>query len=98
MVQSPTLPRVVGVIAAPDAEVKSYIDNYGIRFPVSTVSQSLMGRLVRGVPTAVIVESGAIKEMWIGNMPPAIVDRFRDAFFPNLAKVAEAQRPVQATT
>lgn len=98
MIQSPTLPRVVGVIAAPDDEVKSYIDNYGIRFPVSTVSQSLMGRLVRGVPTAVIVESGAIKEMWIGNMPPAIVDRFRDAFFPNLAKVVEAQQAVQATT
>jgi hypothetical protein len=28
--------------------------------------------------------------MWVGNMPPAVVDRFRDAFFPNLAKqVAE---------
>ncbi len=86
MVQSPTLPRVVGVISAPDEEVQAYINDYGIRFPVSTVSQSLMGRLTRAVPTAVIVKSGRIEDMWIGNMPPAIVDRFRDAFFPNLAK------------
>jgi hypothetical protein len=96
MIQSPSLPRVVGVISAPETEVQSYIDTYGIRFPVSTVSQSMMGRLTRAVPTAVIVKSGKIEDMWIGNMPPAIVDRFRDAFFPDLPKVVAAQQAVQA--
>lgn len=98
MVQSPKLPRVVGVIAAPDDEVKAYIDSYGIRFPVSTVSQSLMGRLTRAVPTAVIVNAGKIEEMWIGNMPPLIVDRFRDAFFPDLAKQVAAQQELAKAT
>ncbi len=86
MVQSPTLPRVIGVMSAPDPQVAEYVKNYEVRFPVVTVSQSLMGRLTRAVPTAVIVESGKIQEMWVGNMPPAIVDRFRDAFFPSMAK------------
>jgi hypothetical protein len=90
MVQSPSLPRVVGVMAASEPQVKAYIEDYGIRFPVATVSPSLMSRLANAVPSVVIVESGRIKDMWVGNMPPAVVDRFRDAFFPNLAKqVAE---------
>lgn len=98
MVQSPKLPRVVGVISAPENEVKDYIDKYGIRFPVSTVSQSLMGRLTRAVPTAVIVNAGKIEEMWVGNMPPLIVDRFRDAFFPDLVKQVAAQQELAKAT
>jgi hypothetical protein len=89
MVQSPALPRVVGVMSAPNSQVAAYKDDYQIRFPVVTVSDSLMGRLVRAVPTAVIVDSGKIREMWVGHMPPHVVDRFRDAFFPDLAKVAK---------
>jgi hypothetical protein len=90
MVQSPSLPRVVGVMAASEPQVKAYIQDYGIRFPVATVSRSLMSRLANAVPSVVIVESGRIKDMWVGSMPPAVVDRVRDAFFPNLAKqVAE---------
>lgn len=92
MVQSPTLPKVVGVMSAPDPQVAEYVKNYEVRFPVVTVSQSLMGRLTRAVPTAVLVKSGKIEDMWVGNMPPAIVDRFRDAFFPSLAKQA-SMRP-----
>lgn len=91
MVQSPHLPRVVGVMSATDEEVRAYSERLGIRFPVATVSQSLMGRLARAVPTAVIVESGKIQEMWVGDMPPKIVSRFRDAFFPGLPdRVAES--------
>ena len=92
MVQSPKLPRVVGVISAPDAEVKDYIEKYGIRFPVSTVSQSMFGRLTRAVPTVAIVKAGVIEKTWAGNMPPEIVDRFRDAFFPDIAKQVAAQQ------
>ncbi|HVF39491.1 MAG TPA: MauE/DoxX family redox-associated membrane protein [Gemmatimonadaceae bacterium] len=90
IVQSPELPRVVGVIAAPKDQVTSYIREQNIRFPVATVSSSLMGRLARAVPTAVIVNEGKIETMWIGNMPPQFVDRFRDAFFPDIAKKVAA--------
>jgi hypothetical protein len=91
IVQSPALPRVIGVIAAPESEVNAYKEKLDIRFPVTTVSQSLMGRLTRAVPTCVIVDSGKIKEMWVGNMPPTFVDRFRDAFFPTAKEhVAQA--------
>ncbi len=88
MVQSQSLPKVIGVMAAPASEVAAYKREYEISFPVVTVSDSLMGRLTRAVPTAVIVESGSIREMWVGTMPPAVVDRFRDAFFPSVAKPA----------
>ncbi|MDQ3244232.1 MAG: hypothetical protein M3Q09_10925, partial [Gemmatimonadota bacterium] len=90
IIQSPELPRVVGVISAPTDEVNAYIAAQDIRFPVATVSQSLMGRLTRAVPTAVVIKSGKIEHMWIGNMPPQFVDRFRDAFFPDIAKKAAA--------
>jgi len=36
------------------------------------------------------VKSGVIEQTWAGNMPPAVVDRFRDAFFPGIAKQASA--------
>jgi hypothetical protein len=85
MVQSPALPHVVGVMSAPDADVREYIQKSAVRFPVVTISQSLMGRLTRAVPTVVIVDQGEIKSMWAGNMPPEIVDRFRDAFFPDVS-------------
>lgn len=88
MVQSPALPRVVGVMSATDAEVREYCEKLDIRFPVATVSESLMARLTRAVPTAVIVNSGTIQDMWIGSIPPRIVDRFRDAFFPDVAEQA----------
>jgi hypothetical protein len=92
MTQSPDLPKVIGVMAASEPQVKAYIEDYGIRFPVATVSPSLMSRLASAVPSVVIVESGRIKDMWVGNMPPAVVDRFRDAFFPNLANQVTERR------
>jgi hypothetical protein len=88
MAQSPQLPKVFGVIAARDEEVSAYVLQQGIRFPVATVSQSLMSRLTSAVPTVVIVESGRIQNMWMGNVPPGVVDRFREAFFPNIAEQA----------
>lgn len=86
MVQSPELPEVIGVMAADSSQVQAYKKDYQIRFPVVTISQSLMARLTRAVPTVVIVNSGIITEMWVGSMPPAVVDRFRDAFFPSVRK------------
>lgn len=63
IVQSPELPRVVGVISAPGKKVNSYIADQGIRFPVATVSQSLMSRPTRAVTTAVVVNSGKIEHV-----------------------------------
>jgi hypothetical protein len=87
--QSPGLPAVVGVVAASGEQLDSYIAEKGIRFPVATVSRTLMGRLTEAVPTTVLVNAGKIAELWEGMPPPEFVDRFRRAFFPD---------PVEALT
>lgn len=84
MHQSPRLPAVVGVMSASKEQLDSYVAEKGIRFPVVTVSQTLMGRLTEAVPTTVLVEAGRIAELWQGGTPPPeFVDRFRRAFFPD---------------
>lgn len=85
IVQSPSLPPVIGVIAAPPATVESFIRTYGVRFPMATVSGSLMARLTRAVPTTLIISNGVIQEIWVGSMPPEFIQRFREAFFPDVA-------------
>jgi len=82
MGQAKDLPAVTGIIAAPQDEVDIFIQNSGIRFPVIRVPQTLMSRLVWGVPTTVLVSSGLIEKKWGGYMPPEFFERFRDAFFP----------------
>lgn len=83
MHQSPRLPAVVGVMAASGDKRSSYLAETGIRFPVATVSQALMGRVVQAVPTTVLVNDGRITEVWEGAPPVEFVDRFRRAFFPD---------------
>jgi hypothetical protein len=85
MVQSPKLPRVVGVVGTSKDRLESFIEEKGIRFPMANVAQSVTTRLVSAVPTAVLIEAGEIKRIWIGNMPPDFVDRFKNAFFPAAA-------------
>lgn len=85
MIQSPKLPRVVGVVGASRDQLDSFVKEKGIRFPMATISQSVVNRLVNAVPTAVLVESGVIKRIWLGDMPPDFVDRFKDAFFPSIS-------------
>ncbi|MBA3404483.1 MAG: hypothetical protein H0U13_07365 [Gemmatimonadaceae bacterium] len=83
MVQSPRPPRVVGVVGASKERLDSFITDKGIRFPMSTISPTLMGRLAQMVPTAVLVKSGKIERIWVGHMPVDFVDRFKRAFFPD---------------
>lgn len=83
MIQSPALPRVVGVVGSSRESMETFVKEKGIRFPVTTISPSLMGRLAQAVPTAVLVKSGRIDRMWVGDMPVDFVDRFRRAFFPD---------------
>lgn len=85
MVQSPRLPRVVGVVGSSKERLETFRLEKGISFPMAGISQSVVNRLVNAVPTAVLVESGRIKRVWVGNMPPDFVDRFKDAFFPGLS-------------
>ncbi|MEJ7759915.1 MAG: MauE/DoxX family redox-associated membrane protein [Gemmatimonadaceae bacterium] len=91
MIQSPRLPRVVGVVGSSRERLNSFIADKGIRFPMATISPSLMGRLAQAVPTAVLVKSGKIDRIWIGNMPADFVDRFRRAFFPDPDPAAAPQ-------
>lgn len=76
------LPSVDGVVATSNEKLQEFSDTSGIRFPVHIIPQTLMNRLVYGVPTTVLVTDGRIINMWSGNMPPEFYNRFRDAYFP----------------
>ncbi len=82
MQQTPDLPRVAGVVATTHEALENFVETSGIRFPITTISQTLMNRLVWGVPTTVLVSGGRIQKQWSGNMPPDFYDRFKVAFFP----------------
>ncbi|HUQ18325.1 MAG TPA: MauE/DoxX family redox-associated membrane protein [Gemmatimonadaceae bacterium] len=76
------LPSVDGVVATTNEKLQEFVDTSGIRFPVHMIPQTLMNRLVYGVPTTVLVTGGRIVNTWSGNMPPEFYNRFRDAYFP----------------
>jgi len=88
--QSPGLPQVVGIVAASSQTLDRFVEIAGIRFPMKIIPQSLMSRLVWGVPTTVLVSGGKIQDQWSGQMPPEFFQRFRDAFFPNGAGADQA--------
>ena len=96
MYQSPGLPRVTGIVAVSAEKLATFIETSGIRFPIVTIPQTLMSRLVWGVPTTVLVSSGVIETRWGGNMPEDFFHRFKQAFFP-LADKKEGHdgRPVE---
>jgi hypothetical protein len=98
MLESSALPKVVGLVAATESRASSYIEEKGIRFPVTRVSQSLMARLAPAVPTAVLVRGDRIEKVWVGDMPPDFVDRFLVAFFPEVetsrrSRIEQARGP-----
>jgi hypothetical protein len=85
--QSDNLPRVIGVVASTERRRDEFVRDHGIKFPVVTISESLMGRLAQAVPTTVRVGDGTIRETWIGAAPPPhFVDRVMQAFFPEAVK------------
>jgi hypothetical protein len=85
--QAPELPRVVGVVATSNEKLDAFVETSGIRFPMRTIPQTLMNRLVWGVPTTILVSEGKIQDQWSGRMPPEFFQRFKDAFFPSAAAV-----------
>lgn len=86
--KTPGLPRVVGVVAASGDKLDEFVTTSGIQFPMHTIPQTLMSRLVWGVPTTVLVANGKIQNQWSGQMSPEFFQRFRDAFFPTVRPVA----------
>jgi len=76
------LPQVAGVVATSSENLETFIQNSAIRFPVTRIPQTLMNRLVWGIPTTVVVSDGRIQKQWSGDMPPEFFHQFRQAFFP----------------
>jgi hypothetical protein len=88
----PGLPRVMGVISASGDKLDEFVTTSGIQFPMHTIPETLMSRLVWGVPTTVLVANGKIQNQWSGQMSPEFFQRFRDVFFPT-ARQAATQPP-----
>jgi hypothetical protein len=89
MQQTSDLPDVAGVVATSNEQLESFVETSGIRFPITTIPQSLMNRLVWGVPTTVLISEGRIQDRWSGNMPPDFYRRFKLAFFPSDGSASE---------
>jgi glutaredoxin len=83
MQQTSDLPAVAGVVATSNEKLESFVESSGIRFPITTIPQTMMNRLVWGVPTTVLVSRGRIQNQWSGHMPPEFYQRFKLAFFPS---------------
>jgi hypothetical protein len=81
--QTPGLPAVAGVVATTDEKLDEFVASSGIRFPMHVISESLMNRLVYGVPTTVMISDGRIANAWTGHIAPEFYNRFRDAYFPS---------------
>src|SRR5687768_6144888 len=60
MVQSPALPIVIGVVAVSRDALDAFVQERNIRFPVVSISESLMIRLADAVPTVAVVKDGII--------------------------------------
>ncbi len=97
-IHSPILPRVFGVMGGSSGKRDDFVSEHRVQFPVAAVSNALMGRLARAVPTTVRVEGGVIRDIWVGQMPPEFVVRFRDAFFPGAAPVPKVEANASGAT
>jgi uncharacterized membrane protein YphA (DoxX/SURF4 family) len=79
---SPDLPSVTAVLASSPGEIEAFVEETGVRFPIATISGGMMQRLTSSVPTTVLVENGAVRDVWGGLMSDEFVERFKRAFFP----------------
>jgi hypothetical protein len=78
-----TLPRVVGVVGGSVRQIESLRSKGEIRFPMTSIPASLLNRLVRAVPTTVVIKDGRVEDVWSGRLSPQFVGRFTKAFFPD---------------
>lgn len=73
------LPFVIGTIALTSIEEgQDFVDNNGLNYPIVPIEQKQQDKLgISGVPTAVLIENGVIKEKWVGTMPEYFIERIR---------------------
>jgi uncharacterized membrane protein YphA (DoxX/SURF4 family) len=76
----PDLPSVVAVMSLQGDELRAFLSEHLIAFPVTHMPQSLVSLMVDAYPTAALLENGHVKEKWIGEMPQSYVDRVRGFF------------------
>jgi hypothetical protein len=85
MTHSPEMPQVFGVVAASQAQIASFVHEYRVTFPVSHISQSLMARMTRQVPTTAVIRDGVIQDIFFGLMPAEHSTRLVKAYFPGVS-------------
>jgi hypothetical protein len=58
-------------------ELRGFLNEHLITFPVTHMPQSLVSLMVNAYPTAALVEHGRVTEKWIGEMPESYLARVR---------------------
>lgn len=76
----PELPSVVAVMSLEGDELRAFLDEHLIKFPVTHMPQSLVSLMTTAYPTAALIENGRVSEKWVGEMPKEYLDRIRDFF------------------
>ena len=87
----PELPSVVAVMSLEGDELRAFLDEHLIRFPVTHMPQSLVSLMATAFPTAALIEDGRIRRKWVGEMPQEYVERIRQ-FFEALSPISAQRR------
>lgn len=95
MTHSPHLPKVIGVMAATPARTAEFVNDFSVNFAIAHISNSMMARMTRAVPTTAIIRDGVIRELFTGTLPPEHSERFARAFFPAPVSQPEPTRTRQ---
>ncbi len=76
----PELPSVVAVMSLQGDELRAFLDEHLIKFPVTHMPQALVSLMANAYPTAALIENGRVSRKWVGEMPQEYVDRIREFF------------------
>lgn len=76
----PELPSVVAVMSLEGDELRTFLDEHLIKFPVTHMPQSLVSLMATAYPTAALIENGRVSQKWVGEMPKEYLDRVREFF------------------
>ena len=74
----PELPSVVAVMSLEGDELRTFLDEHLIKFPVTHMPQSLVSLMATVYPTAALIENGRVSQKWVGEMPKEYLDRVRE--------------------
>jgi hypothetical protein len=86
----PDLPVVSGIMSLDAGQLRGFLSEHMIRFPIAHLAQSRISLMVKAYPTAVLIEDGIIREKWEGRMPDKYVERVRQ-FFQTVAPERKSQ-------